>query len=51
MSKMADVMLDIEMMIEDGVHPMTIAKELNIPVTWVYVTMKELEQEVLSQNS
>jgi hypothetical protein len=43
MSKMADVMLDIEMMIEEGTHPMTIAKMLDIPIVWVYDTLEQME--------
>ena len=43
MSKMTNVMLDIEMMIEDGVHPMTIAKMLDIPIVWVYDTLEQME--------
>jgi len=43
MSKMTNVMLDIEMMIEDGVHPMTIAKILDIPIVWVYDTLEQME--------
>jgi hypothetical protein len=43
MSKMADIMLDIEMMIEDGVHPATIAKMLGIPIVWVYDTLEQME--------
>ena len=40
---MADIMLDIEMMIEDGVHPMTIARMLDIPIVWVYDTLEQME--------
>jgi len=40
---MTNVMLDIEMMIEDGVHPMTIAKILDIPIVWVYDTLEQME--------
>ena len=40
---MSDVMLEIEMMIEDGVHPMTIAKMLDIPIVWVYDTLEQME--------
>jgi hypothetical protein len=40
---MSDVMLDIEMMIEQGVHPMTIAKILDIPIVWVYDTLEQME--------
>jgi hypothetical protein len=43
MSKMADVMLDIEMMIEEGTHPMTIARMLDIPIVWVYDTLEQME--------
>jgi hypothetical protein len=43
MSKMADIMLDIEMMIEQGEHPMTIAKMLGIPIVWVYDTLEQME--------
>jgi hypothetical protein len=43
MSKMTNVMLDIEMMIEDGVHPATIAKMLDIPIVWVYDTLEQME--------
>jgi hypothetical protein len=40
---MSDVMLEIEMMIEDGVHPMTIARMLGIPIVWVYDTLEQME--------
>jgi hypothetical protein len=43
MSKMTNVMLDIEMMIEEGTHPVTIAKMLDIPITWVYDTLEQME--------
>ena len=43
MSKMADVMLDIEMMIEQGEHPMAIARMLDIPIVWVYDTLEQME--------
>lgn len=43
MSKLTNVMLDIEMMIEQGVHPMTIAKMLDIPIVWVYDTLEQME--------
>ena len=43
MSKMADLSLDIEMMIEEGTHPATIAKMLDIPVVWVYDTLEQME--------
>jgi len=43
MSKMADLMLDVEMMIEQGTHPVLIAQRLNIPLTWVYDTLEQME--------
>ena len=43
MSKISDVMLDIEMMIEQKVHPVTIAKQLGIPIVWVYDTLEQME--------
>jgi len=43
MSKMADLSLDIEMMFEQGEHPMTIAKMLGIPIVWVYDTLEQME--------
>jgi hypothetical protein len=49
MSKMADLDLEIRELLEDGVSPSVISKELKVPVTWVYVTMKELELETLSE--
>ncbi len=49
MSKMADLEIEIRELLEDGVRPSIVASELKVPVTWVYATMKELEQEVLSE--
>ena len=43
MSKLTNVMLDIEMMIEQKVHPVTIAKQLNVPLYWVYDTLEQME--------
>jgi hypothetical protein len=45
MSKMADLSIEIQGMLEDGYLPVTIARELEIPVTWVF---EEIEQEELS---
>jgi hypothetical protein len=49
MSKMADLDLDIRELLELGVRPTTISTELNVPITWVYGSMKELMQETLSE--
>ena len=40
---MADMMLDIQMMIEDNIHPTSIAKRLDIPLSWVYDTLEQME--------
>ena len=36
MSKMSDLSLEINDMLEAGYLPVTIAKNLEIPVSWVY---------------
>jgi hypothetical protein len=38
MSKMSDLSFDIKDMLEAGYLPVTIARNLDIPVTWVYET-------------
>lgn len=43
MSKMSDLSLEIELMIEQGTHPATIAKRLDIPLSWVYDTLEQME--------
>ena len=43
MSKMSDLSLEIEMMIEDGANPVTIAKRLDIPLSWVYNILEQME--------
>lgn len=47
---MKELDLDIQMMIEEGTHPVTIARILGVPVTWVYDTLEHMEpdEEVLS---
>jgi hypothetical protein len=45
MSKMADLELDIQMMLKDGYRPVTIASILNIPITWIYAVSENLEEE------
>lgn len=49
MSKMADLDMEIRELLELGVRPSTISVELNVPITWVYGSMKELIQETLSE--
>jgi len=38
MSKMSDLSIEIDSMLEAGYLPVTIARNLEIPVTWVYET-------------
>jgi hypothetical protein len=45
MSRMSDLSLDIQAMLEDDVAPRDIARILEIPVSWVYA---ELGDEELS---
>lgn len=41
MSKMSDLLIDIEQRLEAGDSPEVIAKELDIPVEWVYNVIAE----------
>ena len=45
MSKMADLSIEIKGMLQDGYLTVTIARELEIPVTWIF---EEIEQDELS---
>ena len=45
MSRMADLSLEIQDMLEAGYLPVTIARQLEVPITWVF---EEVEQEELS---
>jgi len=36
MSQMSELALDIEYLLKEGKTPMAVARELEIPVTWVY---------------
>lgn len=42
MSRMSDLSIDIQAMLEDGHEPRVIARILEIPVEWVY---EQLSQE------
>jgi len=48
MSRMSDLDLDIQYLLEKGKSPMEVARELEIPVSWIYETQEEEPQEVLS---
>lgn len=43
MSKMSDISIDIQDMLEEGVHPTKIAKALKVPLSWVYDTLEMME--------
>ena len=45
MSTMSDISIEIRGMLEDGYLPVTIARQLEIPITWIF---EEIEQEELS---
>lgn len=38
MSKMSNMSIEIDNMLEAGYLPVTIARQLEIPITWVYET-------------
>ena len=42
---MSDISIEIRGMLEDGYLPVTIARQLEIPITWIF---EEIEQEELS---
>ena len=48
MSRMSELDLDIRHLLERGRSAMEIARELEIPVSWVYETQEEQQEEVLS---
>ena len=45
MSKMSDLSLDISNMLEAGYLPVTIARNLEIPITWVYETAHTVDAD------
>ena len=45
MSTMSNLSLEIHDMLEEGYLPVTIARELDVPITWVF---EEIEQDELS---
>ena len=44
MSKISELSIDIQEMLEEGYRPVTIATMLGVPVTWVY-DVAEIQQE------
>jgi len=54
MSKMSDLSIEIHNMLEAGYLPVTIARNLEIPVTWIYEThdsQLELGQDITEELS
>jgi hypothetical protein len=45
MSRMSELSMEIQDMLEEGYLPVTIARQLEVPITWVF---EEIEQEELS---
>ena len=43
MSKMADLYMEIETMLEQGNHPATISAVLDVPVVFVYDVIESIE--------
>ena len=48
MSRMSELDIDIQYLLEKGRSAMEIARELEIPVSWVYEKQEEVLEEVLS---
>ena len=44
MSKVNELYLDIELMLEQGTHPATISAVLDVPVSWVYEVLEDAEK-------
>ncbi len=43
MSQMSELAIEIETMLEQKIHPTKIAKQLQIPLTWVYDTLENMD--------
>ena len=44
MSKVNELYMDIELMLEKGTHPATISAVLDVPVSWVYEVLDDAEK-------
>jgi hypothetical protein len=40
MSKMSELVLDIQYLLDEGMAPVAVACELEIPISWVYEAME-----------
>lgn len=45
MSAMSNLSIEIKGMLQEGYLPVTIARELDVPITWIF---EEIEQDELS---
>jgi hypothetical protein len=45
MGKVSELSVEIKGMLQDGYLPVTIARELDVPITWIF---EEIEQDELS---
>jgi hypothetical protein len=45
MSKMSELYMEIELMLEDGTHPATISAVLECPVSFVYDVVESTQNE------
>jgi hypothetical protein len=43
MSQMSELDIDIRTMLDNKIHPTKIAKQLQIPLTWVYDTLENMD--------
>jgi hypothetical protein len=45
MSKMANLYMEIETMLEEGTHPATISAVLDVPVVFVYDVVESIQSQ------
>ena len=45
MSRMSELSIDIELMLEQGYNPVRIAEYLEFPITWVYESGENIEED------
>jgi hypothetical protein len=44
MSRMSDINLEIMEYLDQGIHPVKIARVLKVPLTWVYDTLENKQE-------
>ena len=45
MSKMSDLYMEVELMLQEGEHPSRIARRLGIPLSMVYDVLESMPEE------